>query len=586
MKKWIARVFSILFMIAAVLNLNLTSVAAAGQKANFTIALNKTSVMVGEEVTATITLTTTSTMMQAEYEVVYDSNILKFKSCDTADVTTTSPDGTIPVKHDPAFDPSNPAKSVTYNIVFTAKNIGETKITFANATVPVEDESEEEFGVSQATPSYGSASLKVWAKGSNDSSLKRLEISGSILHPAFSPATTWYDVWVEDPTTSITISADPNNADATTKQIGDPGNLQHGDNYVKYIVTAPNGSTTEYTIHITRKEPPKPTEEPTAPPVTEAPTVPSVEETTTEAPKTIEVTWNNTKYYLSNAFTQEQIIEGFTAAELNYKGQTIAGIQSESGLCLYYLIPLVNEEETTEPENSGEETLAETESTSETDSNPFLGNGKFYLYNETADDFYPYTVLNIQNRNMILAPLAWAGDAPEGVLTKDITVFDHVIESYISPDQTEFAYFCALNEKNEYMLYSLDTVEVTVQRVSGIAVTPGETAEDHFEQMSSMADEIASLQAENATLSGNNKSLSTFRNLLVIGAGTLIFILFVLLIYLFVRETLRLKKEKEVTNQENNDEEGIEIEEIGFDDDSAFSVDSEETMEDDAKTEE
>ena len=100
---------------------------------------------------------------------------------------------------------------------------------------------------------------------SSDSTLKSLSVSGQTLSPAFSSGTKAYNVSVPATTTSVTISATANNSKATVS--GDKGtfSLNTSPKTATIKVTAEDGSSTNYTITFTKKDP-----EPDNPPATTA----------------------------------------------------------------------------------------------------------------------------------------------------------------------------------------------------------------------------------------------------------------------------------------------------------------------------
>jgi tRNA threonylcarbamoyladenosine modification (KEOPS) complex Pcc1 subunit len=91
---------------------------------------------------------------------------------------------------------------------------------------------------------------------SNDATLKALSLGGGIaLVPAFAPGTTAYAVSVEHSISSITVTAEPNHANATVDNPASEGkSLDVGGNTITITVTAEDGTTTKaYTITATRQ---------------------------------------------------------------------------------------------------------------------------------------------------------------------------------------------------------------------------------------------------------------------------------------------------------------------------------------------
>ena len=87
---------------------------------------------------------------------------------------------------------------------------------------------------------------------SSDASLKELNVLEAILDPEFDKDITEYNLDVNPGVTSININAVPNNSSATVKIVGNSG-FKVGENIVKIIVTAEDGSTKTYTLKVNRK---------------------------------------------------------------------------------------------------------------------------------------------------------------------------------------------------------------------------------------------------------------------------------------------------------------------------------------------
>lgn len=93
--------------------------------------------------------------------------------------------------------------------------------------------------------------------GNPNNWLKSLSVSGYNITPGFDGAKTEYSLIVSPETSIVTVSAE---AVVSTSKIQGTGkiNLDYGNNEVKVICTAQNGSAREYVINIVRQEPEKP----------------------------------------------------------------------------------------------------------------------------------------------------------------------------------------------------------------------------------------------------------------------------------------------------------------------------------------
>ncbi|WP_025681551.1 cadherin-like beta sandwich domain-containing protein [Paenibacillus massiliensis] len=97
---------------------------------------------------------------------------------------------------------------------------------------------------------------------SNNAYLGELTLSGGTLSPAFAPKTAVYDVEVDNATRSITVTAATDDENATMTVNGsvvtsgvasEPITLSVGSNPITIVVTAQNGQTKTYIIHVTRQ---------------------------------------------------------------------------------------------------------------------------------------------------------------------------------------------------------------------------------------------------------------------------------------------------------------------------------------------
>ena len=560
------------YILCAIMAMGLVAAAITPQtvraaEGSITISASSSDVIVGETVTVTVTLSCPQKIIAALFNLTYDGSVLE---------TSAGSSGVVSLN----FMETSYPDSYSWTVDFTAVQTG--KCTFGI------DYSTNAFIAGDGTdipdsfePAVNSTTVNIWAKGSDDASLSALSVAGYDLSPAFSSATHDYTVWVGTNVTSVSLSATSTQGGRVELNRENPMSLSVGNNYVTFTVYAPKGNTSTYTINVYRTEPPTTT----APTTTEAPT-------TTAAPTLIEVERNNRIYYLSDGFFDSEIPESFERAELTYGSDTIEGLHSEElNLDLYYLIPAEpEEEEATEAENSGVETTAgetaeetttaaKTQSTtsgsaSEADEEDTLwGTGHFYLYNEAKDAFYLYSVVTIREVTYVLADPEWSDSVPADTVEKNVTVDEKTFTGYVSTEDTDFVCFYAWNNKDAYQWYVLDTLELTVQRMSNLGASTVEVSgEVDKSELESLQAAVSALEAEKEALNNTVSAVKAFRNVIVVAAAVLIFILLVLVIYLFIRENGRVKKEQELIRlfEEREEEEAQEefdgVEELDFSD--------------------
>ena len=88
---------------------------------------------------------------------------------------------------------------------------------------------------------------------SNDSTLKGLSIEGYELYPAFEANTREYNLRVTNDITKVTILPTANHSKASYKIEGATEELVVGKNIITVVVTAEDGTTSNYVINVTRE---------------------------------------------------------------------------------------------------------------------------------------------------------------------------------------------------------------------------------------------------------------------------------------------------------------------------------------------
>ncbi len=87
---------------------------------------------------------------------------------------------------------------------------------------------------------------------SNDSTLKELTIEGYELYPTFDANTREYSLRVTNDITKVTVTPTVNNSKASYKIEGATEELVIGKNVITVVVTAEDGTTSNYVINVTR----------------------------------------------------------------------------------------------------------------------------------------------------------------------------------------------------------------------------------------------------------------------------------------------------------------------------------------------
>lgn len=163
----------------------------------------------------------------------------------------------------------------------------------------------------------------------------------------------------------------------------------------------------------------------------------TTDEPTTDEPvadtATVEV--NGVSYIFSDAFTEEDIPQGFVESTIDYDGAERKVVMNEtSGLCLGYLV----------------------------DAN---GEGKFFVYVSDNATFAPYETIDISD-SVTIVLLTTVEDIvlPESYKAFNVTVNGTEFPAWQNIEDDRFCILYAMNNQGEKSLYQFDTEEDTYQR--------------------------------------------------------------------------------------------------------------------------
>ena len=137
-------------------------------------------------------------------------------------------------------------------------------ITIATPTEPITPPSDNTSGNSNNNTSTGSGTSGSSSSStnttkpkeeekSNDSTLKELVIEGYELYPVFDANTKEYNIRVTNDITSINVIPTVNNSKASYTIEGTTNELLVGKNVITVVVTAEDGTTSNYVINVTRE---------------------------------------------------------------------------------------------------------------------------------------------------------------------------------------------------------------------------------------------------------------------------------------------------------------------------------------------
>ena len=227
------------------------------QAANVVIALSASTVSVGNNVTATISVSGSDISAYTIY-VSYNSSVLQYNSASGSAIVnggggTVTASGTSAGSFSISFTAiANDSGSITtsgsdvYDI-----NGNAISISHAGATVTVATASNNgDNNNGNATTEAGETTETTEDDGrSADCDLASLQVSPGTLTPAFSADRTTYSLQVDEDVTSVVVSASAADGNATTSVSG-ANSIQKGKNTVRVTVTAENGAVKVYTINV------------------------------------------------------------------------------------------------------------------------------------------------------------------------------------------------------------------------------------------------------------------------------------------------------------------------------------------------
>lgn len=229
-------ILTLLINMFAFVGINKVNAASA----SVSVKLNKSTVIVGSSVTATVTVSSGTALGSWQFDVGYDSSLLQ--------LTSSSFGGA----HVADVYKSAGQKSATYTFTFKALKSGNATISTKNSGV---------YSIDEALMSVtnSSKSVKIMTQAeleatySKNNYLKSLSVEGATLSPEFNKDTLEYTVELEPETTSIKVNATKEDSTASITGTGDI-TVSEGDNNIKIVVTAQNGNERVYVINAKVKE--------------------------------------------------------------------------------------------------------------------------------------------------------------------------------------------------------------------------------------------------------------------------------------------------------------------------------------------
>jgi len=207
--------------------------------ATMKVSANKSSAVVGNNITVTVTVSSASPMANWEFNLNYDSSKLKFLSSNYD-------------FHVVDIDMTQNKKTATYTYTFQAKSSGTATISLGSSAVMGWDGNE--MNLTKTSTSVNIITREqLEASYSKNDYLSNLEVEGYEISPVFDKNTLEYIVELEPETKKINIKATKEDSRSSISGLGDV-EVSEGSNIIKIIVTAQKGNTRTYIINAIVKE--------------------------------------------------------------------------------------------------------------------------------------------------------------------------------------------------------------------------------------------------------------------------------------------------------------------------------------------
>lgn len=199
-------------------------------------SLSSKQVVVGNTVTVSVKISSSSPIGAINYSVSYDDEKLTHVSGVLNDVT----------------DDKYGQTSFTLTFKFRAKASGNAYIGFSILEAYDTDLNSLTWSNTSATVNIVTQA-EIQASYSKNNYLSYLGVDNFEISPAFDKDTDSYSLTVENEVTAINVSGNREDSKSSVSGLGEYG-LEEGNNIIEVVVTAQNGSSRTYTLNVTRNE--------------------------------------------------------------------------------------------------------------------------------------------------------------------------------------------------------------------------------------------------------------------------------------------------------------------------------------------
>lgn len=368
------------------------TVYAASSTINVTSSSKQ--IVTGNTFTVYVNTYSSTALGTYEYTLSYNSNVVRLVSASSGDCNPTYCIWTT--------NSSSGSKNITYSFTFKAVGTGSSQISVKSARVVTFAGSNTSVNISPVTVSVLTQE-QLEASYSKDNTLKNLEVSGYKLSPSFNKNTTNYTIDLDSTIESIKINATRNDSRASITGTGTK-KVSEGENIIKVIVTAENGSKKTYQITATVKE--------------LNPINIKIDDTDYIVVKKVSLLEEPNNYEKKTLKINETEVPAFYSEITKY---TLIGVKDKSG---NISLAIVNEDNT------------------------------YSIYKEYKFEGLSFQVLDIKDT-----------DIPKGYTKSSITLNEEEITSYNNEDKNLFPILYGMNLNNGKIgFYKYDAEENTLQR--------------------------------------------------------------------------------------------------------------------------
>ncbi len=236
MKKIKFLLISLLILIVLPISVN----AASG---TIKVTSRTNQVVVGNQITLTVTLSSSTPIGSWEMNLDYDKNYLEL-------VGTSSDSGSSRMAS--VMQSTTGVTSKSYTFTFRTKKTGSTILKVGTYDIYAVDESQMSISSTGRTIRIITQE-ELEASYSKDNDLKSLSVEGFEITPEFDKDVTEYSVVVPENTAEITINAEENDNAATVTGAGTQ-TVTQGTNTFQIVVRAENGSEKTYNLTVEVKD--------------------------------------------------------------------------------------------------------------------------------------------------------------------------------------------------------------------------------------------------------------------------------------------------------------------------------------------